>query len=112
MKKENNIPIAEDDDILPEYDFTGKKGVRGKYYLDRQQGYTVRVHNEDGTITETHYGPEIRLDADVSAFFPDAESVNKALRMLISLIPIKQMGEKKAKYIAHKQPAKPPAARK
>ena len=87
--------------MSPEYDFSGKKGVRGKYYLGRQQGYTTRVHNDDGTITETHYGPVkpiIELDPDVYTFFPDSESVNKALRMLISLIPVKQMGEKKAKY--------------
>jgi len=40
MKKVKNIP--EDDDMLPEYDFRGKKGVRGKYYRAMQQGYTVR----------------------------------------------------------------------
>jgi hypothetical protein len=112
MKKVNSIPIDEDDDMLPEYDFTGKKGVRGKYYLDRRQGYTIRVHNEDGTITETRYGPEVRLDADVYAFFPDAESVNRALRALIALIPNKQVGEKKAKYAVRKKSTKSIAARK
>jgi hypothetical protein len=35
MKKENTNQaksMAQNDDMLPEYDFTGKKGVRGKYY--------------------------------------------------------------------------------
>ena len=72
-----------------------------------------------GTTTETHYGPEIRLDADVYAFFPDAKSVNRALRGLIALAPRqqkltlkKQVGEKKAKYIVRKKTTKSPAARK
>ncbi len=95
MKKENKIP-EEDDDMLPEYDFSGKIGVRGKYYRAMQKGYTVQIHNEDGTVTVQRFGPTIRLDADVAEYFPDAESVNKTLRVLISLIPVKQMGEEKA----------------
>src|SRR3990167_7437088 len=38
MKKANKLEDY-DDGMLPEYDFTGKKGVRGKYYRGRQQGY-------------------------------------------------------------------------
>ncbi len=30
-------------EMLPEYDFRGKKGVRGKYYHAYQQGHTVRI---------------------------------------------------------------------
>ena len=26
--------MSQNDDMLPEYDFTGKSGVRGKYYRD------------------------------------------------------------------------------
>ena len=100
------------DGMLPEYDFTGQKPVRGKYYLGRQKGYTVRVRNEDGTVTVRHYGPTITLDVDVAAYFPDSESVNKALRTLISIVPNKQISEKKAKYKASKKPAKKIAVRK
>ena len=100
MKNKNLEP--EEDDMLPEYDFSGKNVKRGKYAEAMRHGYTVRIHNEDGTITETHYGPEIRLDPDVSAFFPDAESVNKALRGLIALIPNKQATEKKAESESQK----------
>ena len=98
MKKANKTLKDYDDGMLPEYDFTGKKGVRGKYFRGLQKGYSVHIHNEDGTTTVQHFGPTITLDGDVATYFPDSESVNKALRSLISLIPNKQIGEKKAKY--------------
>ena len=112
MKKANNIPKDYDDGMLPEYDFTGKKGVRGKYYRGLQKGYTVHIHNKDGTTTVQHFGSTITLDTDVSAYFPDSESVNNVLRALIALIPNKQIGEKKAKYNASKKSIKKPTARK
>ena len=111
MKKENQIP-EEGDNMLPEYGFTGKKGVRGKYFLDRQQGHTVQIVNEDGTVTVQHFGPTITLDADVAEYFPDAESVNKALRALISIFLEMQANQKKHKSDLRKQNTKPPAARK
>ncbi len=49
-----------------EYDFS--KGVRGKYYKRYRAGTNV-----------------VMLDKDVSKAFPDAESVNAALRGLISI---------------------------
>ena len=115
MKKAINIPEDYDDGMLPEYDFSGKKGVRGKYYRAMSDGYTVRIHNEDGTVSEQHFGPlenTVKLDPDVIAYFPDSESVNKALRTLISTIPDKQVGEKQAKYKVSKKPAKKTAAKK
>jgi len=48
MKKANN---SHKDDMLPEYDFKGKKGVRGKYAKALKDGYSIRVTNEDGTVT-------------------------------------------------------------
>ncbi len=113
MKKANNIkPKNYDDSMLPEYDFTGQKGVRGKYYLGRQKGYTVHIHNDDGTTTVQHFGPTVTLEPDVAVYFPDSESVNNALRTLIALVPNKQIGEKKAKYKVSKKPAKKIAAKK
>ena len=41
--------------MLPKYDFSGKKGVRGKYYRAYQQGYTVRVKQEDGSIVTQYF---------------------------------------------------------
>ena len=49
-----------------EYDIRG--GVRGKYYERYQQGTNV-----------------VELEPDVAAVFHDAESVNRALRMLIQV---------------------------
>ena len=80
------------DEMLPEYDFTGKKGVRAKYYRDYQQGHTVRIEQPDGTVTVQHFTLEegaVMLDPDVRRYFPDSESVNNALRSLIALIPDK-----------------------
>ncbi|MCC6298975.1 MAG: hypothetical protein IT314_06730 [Anaerolineales bacterium] len=101
MKNKDLEP--DEDGMLPEYDFTGKNIVRGKHYRAMQKGYTVRINNEDGTTTVRHYGPTITLDTDVSAYFPDSESVNKALRSLIALIPDNRLGEKKGRYTVRKK---------
>lgn len=66
MKKASRVaeskkaPAADDDDFLPEYDFSG--GVRGKY-AERFAGSNFIV-----------------LDPDLAAEFPDSKSVAKALR--------------------------------
>ena len=59
-----------DDDLLPEYDFTG--AVRGKYYERYRQGTNV-----------------VLLDPDVAAAFKDSAAVNDALRLLVSLAEAK-----------------------
>lgn len=78
MKKDHGVKQAEaeepDDDVLPEYDFTG--GVRGKYAARMAEGSNVVV-----------------LDEDVASIFPDSESVNRALRLLIELAH-REAGEK------------------
>jgi hypothetical protein len=88
----NNInseqPDITDEEMLPEYDFTG--GVRGKHYQAYQRGHTVTIHQADGTDIVQHFTLEdgaIMLDPDVREYFPDGESVNQALRTLISLFP-------------------------
>lgn len=52
-----------------EYDFRGKKGVRGKYYEAMQKGFTAIVRKADGStvITETKM---IALAPDVQEYFP------------------------------------------
>ncbi|MEZ4706337.1 MAG: hypothetical protein R3A44_03985 [Caldilineaceae bacterium] len=88
MKNQPN-PNTEPD-MLPEYDFSGKTGVRGKYYQAYRQGHTVRVIQEDGNVI-THYftleDGAVLLAPDVRKYFPDSDSVNQALRGLIQLIP-------------------------
>jgi len=52
--------------MRPEYDFTG--GVRGKFYKEYMRSTNV-----------------VLLDPDVAAVFPDAATVNDALRSLAQL---------------------------
>jgi len=53
-------------DLLDEYDFS--KGVRGKYAKRFAEGSNL-----------------ILLAPDLTPFFPDSESVNEALRALVTL---------------------------
>jgi len=55
-----------DPDMLDEYDFS--KGVRGKYVQRFAEGSNVVV-----------------LSSDVAEMFPDSESVNEALRVLVKI---------------------------
>jgi hypothetical protein len=90
MKKTNK---SQPDEMLPEYNLEDKKGVRGKYAKAMQKGYSVRVLNEDGTVTERELVPKeniVLLDPDVKVYFPDSESVNRVLPSLIDLIPKKR----------------------
>lgn len=79
MKKENkdsNTEVMRD-----EYDFSG--GVRGKHYMAYRKGHTVLIHKENGSSSVHYFTQEdgaIMLDPDVKTYFPDSESVNKALR--------------------------------
>ena len=71
-----------------EYDFS--QGVRGKHYRAYRTGHTVRVTKEDGAVEERHFSladGAIMLDPDLMRSFPDSESVNKALRFLLSRAP-------------------------
>ncbi len=89
-KKDPKKPQQSDDEMLPEYDFRG--GVRGKHYKAYREGHTVTVHKADGTEQVQHFTLEdgaVMLESDVRKYFPDSEAVNKALRGLISLSPVK-----------------------
>ena len=87
---DETLGTAPDDEMLPEYDFSGRKGVRGKYYQRYRQGHTVRVRHEDGSISVRPFKLEdgaVLLDPDVRAYFPDSDAVNRALRALIEIMP-------------------------
>jgi hypothetical protein len=77
-----------DDDILPEYDFTG--AVRGKYYERYRQGTNV-----------------ILLDPDVAEVFRDATAVNDALRLLVSVARAKVPAQPRG-TVRRKRPNGPP----
>ncbi len=88
MKK---IEKSKNSNMRPDYDFTGKKGVRGKYYEAYRKGHTTKINKNDGTITTLYFTLEdgsVMLEPDVREFFPTSEAVNRALRSLISSIPI------------------------
>ena len=79
------------DEMLPEYDFSG--GTRGKHARQYQRGHTVKIHKTDGSTVIQHFKLEegaVVLDPDVREYFSDADTVNKALRTLIGLIPQKR----------------------
>jgi hypothetical protein len=61
MKKRHS---EEGHEMRPEYDFSG--GVRGKYAAQYAAGTNL-----------------VRLEPDIAAVFPDSESVNAALRMVM-----------------------------
>ena len=57
------------DELRPEYDLAELKNpVRGKYHARAMEGSNV-----------------VLLETDVAAAFPDSQSVNAALRMLVSV---------------------------
>ncbi len=67
MKKANNKKKA--DDLRPEYDLSKlKNGVRGKYAKRFKKGTNL-----------------VLLSPDVAKYFPDEQSVNDALRSLVSI---------------------------
>jgi uncharacterized protein YmfQ (DUF2313 family) len=81
---------VKDNDMRAEYDFSG--GVRGKYYRAMQAGYTITIHKANGTTVVQDVMPKkgaVLLEPDIRAYFPDSESVNRALRCLIPLLPQK-----------------------
>lgn len=49
----------------------------------------MTIYHADGTSTTKEFAPEddmVKLEPDVKAYFPDSESVNRALRGLIALL--------------------------
>jgi hypothetical protein len=92
MKKITKSQNSNNDEMLPEYDFTGKKGVRGKYYQAYRSGHTVRINQKDGSVNVQYFtmaDGAVMLAPDVLRYFPDSKSVNEALRSIIALIPKK-----------------------
>jgi len=84
------------DEMQAEYDFS--KAERGKFYRPLDKGYTVRVHQSDGTVVVNHYTlaeGTVLLAPDVREYFADSEAVNEALRSLIHLmekVPARKYG--------------------
>lgn len=77
--------------ILKEYKFSNMKwAVKGKYYKSYRDGHKVMIHKTDGSTSVQYFSLEdgaVMLDPEVKKYFPDSESVNKALKHLIEIIP-------------------------
>ena len=67
-------------EMLDEYGFKGKKGVRGKYNEAFKKGYAVRIYKADGSLDEQYFAS---IEPDLHKYFPTSEAVNEALRSLI-----------------------------
>jgi hypothetical protein len=77
----------EEKEMRSEYDFT--TSVRGKHYKKMQAGFLMTIHKSDGTTVVKEVKPQkgmVFLEPDIEAWFPDSESVNKALRCLLPLL--------------------------
>jgi hypothetical protein len=81
-------------EMRAEYDFSAMKGgVRGKYYEAYREGHKVVIHKEDGTDSTQYFKLEegaVMLEPDVVKYFPTSDAVNKALRSLIEIIPVRK----------------------
>jgi len=91
MKKPTTRVVKLDDPgTRAQYDFRG--GVRGKHHTAMQSGYTITIHQADGTTIVKEIIPKrgaVVLDPDIQSYFPDSGSVNRTLRCLIPLLPRK-----------------------
>jgi hypothetical protein len=94
MKKAASKKISYKEDMKSEYDFSHMKAAeRGKYYKAYRAGHKVVIHQADGTTSVQYFKlaeGAVMLEPDVRKYFSNSESVNKALRSLISIIPRKR----------------------
>lgn len=72
------------DDMLAEYDFSGQKGVRGKYAKAYKAGHSVKVYDGDKVVSDEYFAA---IEPDVREYFPDSKAINTTLRRLIALVP-------------------------
>jgi len=79
-----------DDDLRPEYDLSRLKGgIRGKYYRQATAGTNL-----------------VLVDPELADVFPDTESVNRALRLLVNTARIAAPGIRGRNRASHKRPVR------
>ena len=86
--KKTKSKTHNDSTMRAEYDF--RNAVRGRAYRPLHKGYSLKIHKEDGTIVIQHFKIQegtVLLAPDVRLYFPDSDSVNNALRALLSAMP-------------------------
>ncbi len=65
----------------------------GKQHKAYRQEHTIKIHEADETSTVQYFTLEdvaVMPAPDVQEYFPDLESVNKALDFLIKIMPKKR----------------------
>lgn len=83
--KKHQVGFEDGGFMKKEYNFKG--GVRGKHYKSYRKGHMVRVYKTNGTIQTNYFTLEdgaVMLDPDIYQYFSTSESVNKALRSLVT----------------------------
>jgi len=76
-----------DDELRPEYDLSELKGgVRGKYYRQAKAGTNL-----------------VLIEPDLARAFPDEESVNRALRLLLTAANAATGGSRRRHTAANKR---------
>ena len=89
-----NVTKNDSDDLRPEYDLSQLKGgVRGKYFKRATAGTTL-----------------VLLEPDVAEAFPDAKTVNQALRALAQVAQT-QAKAVRARALPNKTALQPSASR-
>ncbi len=83
---DSKLQFMNNKEMQDEYDFTDKKGVRGKYHKGYKEGHSVRIFDGEKFISDEYFAA---IEPDVLEFFPDSKAINKALRSLIKLSPSK-----------------------
>lgn len=80
--------MRKNDDLRSEYDLSRLKGgVRGKYYRRATAGTNL-----------------VPVDPELADIFPDTESVNRALRLLVDAAKIATPGSRSRHRASYKQP--------
>ncbi|MEW6028674.1 MAG: hypothetical protein ACOYZ8_01150 [Chloroflexota bacterium] len=85
MSNKSSKPKKKISEMRAEYDFS--RGARGRHAAAYAEGHSVTIHKKDGTTVVQNFRLEegaVIIEPDVRKYFPDAESVNRALRSLIS----------------------------
>ncbi len=83
------------DDLRPEYDLSQLKGgVRGKYYQQAKAGTNL-----------------VLIEPDLARAFPDGDSVNRALRLLLTTANAATSGSRRRRAAPNRRPKRSPAKR-
>ena len=83
MKRNTKKITKSEEEMLPEYDFSGIKGVQGKHYKQFQEGVTVTVTSS--RKKQRKRSTRVVLEPDIALKFKNSKQVNNALRSVIAV---------------------------